>query len=78
MAESPSPERQSGKQLHETPGDGDGFGTSKVGNKNQENNKSDAKGLESLESNPKGPLDDELKKKFTKGEGNSVGAKVQK
>lgn len=42
MAESPSPERQSGKQLHETPGDGDGFGTSKMGNKNQENNKSDA------------------------------------
>ncbi|QPG94314.1 hypothetical protein C2857_005678 [Epichloe festucae Fl1] len=74
MAESPPSERQSGKQLHETPGDGDGFGTSKVGNKNQEN-KSDAT---RLESNPKGPLDDELKKKFTKGEGNSVGANVQK
>ncbi|KAG5921863.1 hypothetical protein E4U42_005686 [Claviceps africana] len=74
MAESPPPERQSGKQLHETPAGGDGFGTSQTGSKDEEN-KSDLKGLE---SNPKGPLDDELKKKFAKGEGNSVGAEIQK
>ncbi|KAG5915242.1 hypothetical protein E4U53_004513 [Claviceps sorghi] len=74
MAESPPPERQSGKQLHETPAGGDGFGTSQTGNKGQENESN----LKGLESNPKGPLDDELKNKFAKGEGNSVGAKIQK
>lgn len=37
MAESPPPERQSGKQLHETPAGGDGFGTSKTGNKGEKN-----------------------------------------
>ncbi|KAG6128085.1 hypothetical protein E4U46_005306 [Claviceps purpurea] len=74
MAESPPPERQSGKQLHDTPAGGDGFGTSKTGNKG-EKNESDLKGLE---SNPKGPLDEESKKKVAKGDGNSVGAQVQK
>lgn len=37
-----------------------------------------AKYLQNLESNPKGPLDHHLKDKFQKGEGNSVGASVQK
>ncbi|KAG6015174.1 hypothetical protein E4U54_004047 [Claviceps lovelessii] len=74
MAESPPPERQSGKQLHETPAGNDGFGTSKTGNKDQENESN----LKGLESNPKGPLDDELKNKFAKGEGNGVGAESQK
>ncbi|KAG5972851.1 hypothetical protein E4U55_000714 [Claviceps digitariae] len=74
MAESPPPERQSGKQLHETPAGGHGFGTSQTGDKDQKN-ESDIKGLE---SNPKGALEEELKNKFAKGEGNSVGATVQK
>ncbi|KAK2590868.1 hypothetical protein QQS21_011442 [Conoideocrella luteorostrata] len=71
MAESPPPERQSGKQLHDTPAEG--FGTTKVGNKREEV-ESEVKGLG---SNPEGPLDNELKNKFSKGEGNSIGAKKQ-
>ncbi|GAO17657.1 uncharacterized protein UV8b_07989 [Ustilaginoidea virens] len=70
--QSPPPERQSGKQLHEPPAEG--FGTTQVGNKGEEVQAE----IQNLESNPKGPLDHHLKDKFQKGEGNSVGASVQK
>ncbi|KAK4230162.1 hypothetical protein QBC38DRAFT_410676 [Podospora fimiseda] len=60
MAQSPPPEQQSGKQLHDVPGSGTGIGESM--SKVDENKK----GLEKLTSNPKGPLDDEVTKKFAK------------
>ncbi|OAA50655.1 hypothetical protein NOR_01105 [Metarhizium rileyi] len=70
-AESPPPERQTGKQLHDPPGEG--FGTTEVGKKGEEM-KSE---LENLSSNPKGPMDDSLQDKFSKEKGNSVGARTQ-
>ncbi|OAQ73692.1 hypothetical protein VFPPC_01354 [Pochonia chlamydosporia 170] len=70
--ESPPPERQTGKQLHDPPAEG--FGTKEVGNKG-ESMKSELKGLS---SNPKGPLDDHLDEKFSKETGNPVGAHTQK
>ena len=58
--ESPEPERLSGKQIHDTPGSGQG--TDDASKKEETNQKI----LENLESNPKGPLDDEVTKKFAK------------
>ncbi|KAK3349264.1 hypothetical protein B0T25DRAFT_582239 [Lasiosphaeria hispida] len=58
--ESPPPERLSGKQQKDTPATGKG--TDDATNK-EETNKS---GLEALTSNPKGPLEDEVKRKFAK------------
>ncbi|KAK1759776.1 hypothetical protein QBC47DRAFT_410510 [Echria macrotheca] len=58
--QSPPPERSSGKQMHDTPASGQG--TDDASHK-EETNKS---GLENLTSNPKGPLDDEVTKKFAK------------
>ncbi|CAM1502306.1 Fc.00g042900.m01.CDS01 [Cosmosporella sp. VM-42] len=60
--ESPSPERQSGRQIHETPGSGQG--TDNAENKEQINKDQ----LESLKSNPKDVMEDELKQKFAKSE----------
>jgi len=58
--ESPPPETQKPSQLHDPTGDGQGI--------DDASNKQDAnkKALEKLESNPKGPLDDEVTKKFAK------------
>jgi len=60
MAQSPPPEQQMGKQLHDPPASGTGI--------DDATNKEDVnkKALESLSSNPKGPLDDEVTKKFAK------------
>lgn len=58
--QSPPPEQQSGAQLNSAPGDGQG--TDDASNKEQTNKSS----LDSLSSNPKGPLDDALKDKFSK------------
>ncbi|KZZ99465.1 hypothetical protein AAL_02037 [Moelleriella libera RCEF 2490] len=70
--QSPPPERQTGKQLHDPPASG--FGTTEVGQKG-ETVKNEVEGLD---SNPPGPVDGALDDKFKKGEGNSVGADVQK
>ncbi|KAK0628736.1 hypothetical protein B0T17DRAFT_614613 [Bombardia bombarda] len=59
-AESPPPEEQSGKQLNDTPGTGKGIDDS---TNKKENNQSV---LDNLTSNPKGPLEDEVTKKFAK------------
>ncbi|KAK4217203.1 hypothetical protein QBC37DRAFT_415115 [Rhypophila decipiens] len=66
MAQSPPPERQSGKQLHEVPGSGEGTNeeASKISQEQQKETKKT--GLENLTSNPKGVLDDEVTKKFAK------------
>ncbi|TDZ16874.1 hypothetical protein C8034_v004028 [Colletotrichum sidae] len=58
--QSPSPERQTGAQLQDPPASGKG--TDDATNKEETNKKA----LENLESNPKGPLDDALKEKFSK------------
>ncbi|KAK3316449.1 hypothetical protein B0H66DRAFT_561336 [Apodospora peruviana] len=58
--QSPPPERQSGKQLSDTPGTGQG--TDDASNKEQSNKSA----LDSLTSNPKGPLDDAVTEKFAK------------
>ncbi|KAK7418191.1 hypothetical protein QQZ08_011344 [Neonectria magnoliae] len=58
--ESPSPERQSGKQLHDPPGSGQGI---------QETDNKDPKDqLKNLESNPKDVMEDARKKMFAKTE----------
>ncbi|KAK4174444.1 hypothetical protein QBC36DRAFT_243312 [Triangularia setosa] len=59
-AQSPPPEEQSGKQLNDPPASGKG--TDDATNKDQTNKT----GLENLSSNPKGPMDDEVTKKFAK------------
>jgi len=58
--ESPPPETQTGAQLHDAPASGHGVNDPK--NKEQ-TNKAD---IESLTSNPKGPMDDALEEKFSK------------
>ncbi|KAK9440991.1 hypothetical protein VB005_05626 [Metarhizium brunneum] len=70
--QSPPPERQTGKQLHEPPAKGSGI--DEVDNKGDKM-KSE---LENLSSNPKGPMDDHLEAKFSKEPGNPVGAHIQK
>ncbi|KAK3384596.1 hypothetical protein B0T24DRAFT_716263 [Lasiosphaeria ovina] len=63
--ESPPPEQVSGKQLHDVPGWSGQEGSGNADNKasNEQSNKT---GLESLSSNPKGPLDDIVTEKFSK------------
>ncbi|KUI69681.1 hypothetical protein VM1G_05171 [Cytospora mali] len=58
--QSPPPERQTGAQLNDAPADGQGTDT--MDNKDQTNQS----GLDNLKSNPKGPLEDAVKEKFTK------------
>ncbi|KAK4110998.1 hypothetical protein N656DRAFT_781318 [Canariomyces notabilis] len=58
--QSPPPERSSGRQMLETPASGKG--TDDATNKQDVNKEA----LEHLTSNPKGPLDDEVTKKFAK------------
>jgi len=67
MAQSPPPDRQMGKQLHDLPGSGHGI-EGEASKKEQKDQKDEPKktGLESLTSNPKGVLDDEVTKKFAK------------
>ncbi|ERS97127.1 uncharacterized protein SPSK_02866 [Sporothrix schenckii 1099-18] len=62
--ESPPPSRQTGKQLHETPGSGTSKpkGEAKDEWKEQPGNK----GTEGLTSNPRGVLEDEVERKFAK------------
>ncbi|KAI0532092.1 hypothetical protein GGR58DRAFT_491558 [Xylaria digitata] len=59
--QSPPPEQQSGPQLHETPGSGQG--TDNADNKSQTNQDQ----LKNLTSNPPGPMDAALADKFAKG-----------
>ncbi|KAI0197830.1 hypothetical protein F4808DRAFT_437768 [Astrocystis sublimbata] len=59
--QSPPPEAQSGAQLHDAPGSGQG--TDKADNKDQTNQDQ----LKNLTSNPAGPLDAALGDKFAKG-----------
>ncbi|KAK0617023.1 hypothetical protein B0T14DRAFT_524222 [Immersiella caudata] len=58
--QSPPPERSSGKQMHDPPASG--TGTDDASHKEDVNKKQ----LENLESNPKGPLEDEVTRKFAK------------
>ncbi|KAK3945686.1 hypothetical protein QBC46DRAFT_277522 [Diplogelasinospora grovesii] len=60
-AQSPPPEQSSGKQLHDVPASGQG--TNDTPSNKEQTNKS---ALDNLTSNPKGPLDDEVTKKFAK------------
>ncbi|KAG7286523.1 hypothetical protein NEMBOFW57_008834 [Staphylotrichum longicolle] len=59
--QSPPPERSTGKQMHTPPGTGKG--TDDASNKEDLNKAS----IEHLTSNPRGPLEDEVEKKFEKG-----------
>lgn len=59
-AESPPPETQSGRQLKDTPASGQG--TDDASNKGKVNDDQ----IKNLSSNPKGPVDDALKEKFSK------------
>ncbi|KAK3303221.1 uncharacterized protein B0T15DRAFT_539562 [Chaetomium strumarium] len=58
--QSPPPSRSSGKQMHDVPASG--TGTDDASHKKDANK--DA--LEKLSSNPRGPLEDEVDKKFEK------------
>ncbi|KAI0854629.1 hypothetical protein F4860DRAFT_498934 [Xylaria cubensis] len=60
-AESPPPEMQSGRQIHETPASGQGVAN--TDNKEQTNEEQ----LKNLTSNPAGPMDASLGDKFAKG-----------
>ncbi|KAI1193307.1 hypothetical protein F5X97DRAFT_43381 [Nemania serpens] len=60
--ESPPPETQSGRQLHDAPASGQG--TDKMDNKEQTNDDQ----LKNLTSNPPGPMDAVLEDKFSKGQ----------
>ncbi len=86
--ESPSPERQTGAQLHETPGQGI-HSKDKTSEQLQESSKSQLEvriyhaiivhwhdandtGYQNLSSNPRGPMEDAVEKKFSKGPGNKT------
>ncbi|PMD22970.1 hypothetical protein NA56DRAFT_644556 [Hyaloscypha hepaticicola] len=58
--QSPPPERSTGAQQQDTPSDGQGVNE---GTNNKDESKSQ---LESLSSNPKGPLDEHLKDTVSK------------
>ncbi|KAI1085076.1 hypothetical protein F5B20DRAFT_575542 [Whalleya microplaca] len=58
--QSPAPETQSGAQLKDTPASGQGIANAP----NKKENMQDQ--LKNLTSNPKGPMDDALKIKFSK------------
>ncbi|GAW27368.1 hypothetical protein SAMD00023353_11800180 [Rosellinia necatrix] len=59
--QSPPPERQTGRQIHETPASGQGTDT--ADNKEEVNREQ----LKNLTSNPPGPMDASLGEKFAKG-----------
>ncbi|GAB1316023.1 hypothetical protein MFIFM68171_06233 [Madurella fahalii] len=58
--QSPPPERSTGKQMHDAPASG--RGTDNASHKEDINKEA----LEHLTSNPKGPMEDEVTKKFAK------------
>ncbi|KXX73598.1 hypothetical protein MMYC01_209243 [Madurella mycetomatis] len=58
--QSPPPERSTGKQMHDAPASGKG--TDNASHKQDINKEA----LEHLTSNPKGPMEDEVTKKFAK------------
>ncbi|KAJ6439711.1 hypothetical protein O9K51_07602 [Purpureocillium lavendulum] len=62
--QSPPPERQTGRQLHDPPAHGQGTDDAKNKDKQMKSE------LENLTSNPEGPMDSSLKDKFSKKEGN--------
>ncbi|KAL7910823.1 hypothetical protein GGI35DRAFT_478233 [Trichoderma velutinum] len=62
--QSPPPERQTGAQLQDPPGSGKASDISKTSQKDPKAQ------LDCLTSNPKGPMDDALEHKFSKGPGN--------
>ncbi|UKZ76419.1 hypothetical protein TrVFT333_004123 [Trichoderma virens FT-333] len=62
--QSPPPERQSGAQLQDPPGSGKGTELSQASQKDPKSQ------LDCLTSNPKGPMDDVLKYKFSREPGN--------
>ncbi|EGX94404.1 hypothetical protein CCM_02675 [Cordyceps militaris CM01] len=66
--ESPSPERQTGGQIHDPPGHGV-HSKDKTSGQVQDASKSN---VENLSSNPPGPLDDAVDRKFSKGPGNKT------
>lgn len=77
--QSPPPERSSGKQMHDAPASGKG--TDDASNKEDKNKNAlevsislldwtlvtAANCRQSLASNPRGPMEDEVEKKFAKG-----------
>lgn len=65
-AESPPPERQTGRQLHDPPSDGQGVSTGSA----QDKKKTLESEVENLSSNPKGPTDDAPKGKSSGKKGN--------
>ncbi|AEO64370.1 uncharacterized protein THITE_2142287 [Thermothielavioides terrestris NRRL 8126] len=58
--QSPPPERSSGKQMHDVPASGKG--TDDASHKEDINKEA----LEHLTSNPRGPMEDEVERKFAK------------
>ncbi|KAK4145557.1 uncharacterized protein C8A04DRAFT_26555 [Dichotomopilus funicola] len=58
--QSPPPERSTGKQMHDVPGTGKG--TDDASHKEEANKEA----LKNLTSNPRGPLEDEVDRKFAK------------
>ncbi|KAL7951593.1 hypothetical protein V8C42DRAFT_304573 [Trichoderma barbatum] len=63
--QSPPPERQTGAQLQDPPASGKGPDINKTSSMKDPKSQ-----LDCLTSNPKGPLDDALEKKFSKEPGN--------
>ncbi|KAK4032662.1 hypothetical protein C8A01DRAFT_40893 [Parachaetomium inaequale] len=59
--QSPPPERSTGKQMHDVPASGKG--TDNASHKEDINKEA----LEHLTSNPRGPMEDEVERKFEKG-----------
>ncbi|OAA62082.1 hypothetical protein LEL_10746 [Akanthomyces lecanii RCEF 1005] len=66
--ESPDPESQSGAQMHDLIGSG-GNSKHKTSKQDKEVSKSQT---ENLSSNPRGPMEDAVEKKFSRGPGNKT------
>ncbi|KAL2162261.1 hypothetical protein VTH06DRAFT_7174 [Thermothelomyces fergusii] len=66
--QSPPPERSTGKQLHDVPASGKGIDD--ASHKKDVNKEA----LERLTSNPRGPMEDEVERKFDKPERTKPGS----
>ncbi|EJP66795.1 hypothetical protein ACQRIT_006110 [Beauveria bassiana] len=66
--QSPSPQRQTGAQVNDPPGSGV-HSKNKTSEQVQDASKSQ---LGNLSSNPRGPMEDSLESKFSKGTGNNT------
>ncbi|KAM3443177.1 hypothetical protein NHJ13734_002063 [Beauveria thailandica] len=69
--QSPSPQRQTSDQVGARVKDPPGSGVHSINKTSEQVQEASKSQLENLSSNPRGPMEDALERKFSKGTGNS-------